>query len=165
MLEGKVFVTRTIHILFNSKSLWLPCLSRVNFQDSSFLFWEGKHSFLKLQMERKSSKEHPTLVHHYSVQIIANTLYITVGDVRNVWELLGIHSPCKNTGLNVIFFLPCFSLSLIDQFISKQPQRDLRIYRVQFESINYAPKWLQTYSLLFAWVSAVNTAGNTGTSE
>ena len=52
------FLSLPKKITFHSK--WLPCSSRVNFQDGNISLSEGRITFWKLKIERRSSKEHST---------------------------------------------------------------------------------------------------------
>ena len=52
------FLSFSKKITFHSK--WLPCSSRVNFQDGNISVLEGRITFWNSKLERKSSKEHST---------------------------------------------------------------------------------------------------------
>ena len=52
------FLSLSKKITFHSK--WLPCSSRVNFQDGNISLSEERITFWKLKIERRSSKEHST---------------------------------------------------------------------------------------------------------
>ena len=52
------FLSLSKKITFHSK--WLPCSSRVNFQDGNISLSEGRITFWNLKIERRSSKEHST---------------------------------------------------------------------------------------------------------
>ena len=52
------FLSLSKKITFHSK--WLPCSSRVNFQDDNISLSEGRMTVWSLKIERRSSKEHST---------------------------------------------------------------------------------------------------------